>query len=47
MRDLREQHIFVKRRLPRGRDLMGACGQLGNPLLARSKNPQMTQIQRP
>jgi 23S rRNA (adenine2503-C2)-methyltransferase len=36
MHDLRAQGIFVKRRLPRGRDLMGACGQLGNPALLRA-----------
>ncbi len=28
---LKEQGIFVKRRVTHGRDLMGACGQLGNP----------------
>ena len=30
---LRAQGIFVKRRVTYGRDLMGACGQLGNPEL--------------
>jgi 23S rRNA (adenine2503-C2)-methyltransferase len=30
---LRAQGIFVKRRITHGRDLMGACGQLGNPAL--------------
>jgi len=28
---LRAHGIFVKRRVTQGRDLMGACGQLGNP----------------
>jgi 23S rRNA (adenine2503-C2)-methyltransferase len=31
--ELRSHRIFVKRRLTYGRDLMGACGQLGNPAL--------------
>ena len=31
--ELRRQHVFVKRRLTKGRDLLGACGQLGNPAL--------------
>jgi 23S rRNA (adenine2503-C2)-methyltransferase len=31
LRRLRAQGIFVKRRVTHGRDLMGACGQLGNP----------------
>lgn len=31
--ELRRQGIFVKRRLTKGRDLLGACGQLGNPAL--------------
>jgi len=30
LRRLRAQGIFVKRRVTQGRDLMGACGQLGN-----------------
>lgn len=34
--ELRRSGIFVKRRLTHGRDLMGACGQLGNPALRRS-----------
>jgi 23S rRNA (adenine2503-C2)-methyltransferase len=33
MRRLRERGIFVKRRITQGRDLMGACGQLGNPAI--------------
>src|SRR5206468_11831419 len=36
MTELRRQRIFVKRRLTHGRDLMGACGQLGNPALRQS-----------
>ena len=36
MTELRRNHIFVKRRLTHGRDLMGACGQLGNPALRTS-----------
>lgn len=31
--ELRRHGVFVKRRLTYGRDLMGACGQLGNPAL--------------
>lgn len=34
--ELRRNGIFVKRRLTHGRDLMGACGQLGNPALRKS-----------
>ena len=36
LRRLRAQGIFVKRRITYGRDLMGACGQLGNPELRRA-----------
>jgi 23S rRNA (adenine2503-C2)-methyltransferase len=35
LRRLRAQGIFVKRRITHGRDLMGACGQLGNPEVRR------------
>jgi len=35
LRQLKERGIFVKRRVTHGRDLMGACGQLGNPELRR------------
>ncbi len=31
--ELRRNHVFVKWRRSRGRDMMGACGQLGNPAL--------------
>lgn len=31
--ELRRCDTFVKRRLTKGRDLLGACGQLGNPAL--------------
>ncbi len=34
---LRGEGIFVKRRVTRGRDMMGACGQLGNPAVRRGK----------
>jgi 23S rRNA (adenine2503-C2)-methyltransferase len=37
MRRLRDHGIFVKRRITQGRDLMGACGQLGNPALRRQR----------
>ena len=33
---LKSHHIFTKRRITHGRDLMGACGQLGNPEVRRS-----------
>jgi 23S rRNA (adenine2503-C2)-methyltransferase len=32
---LKDQGIFTKRRITHGRDLMGACGQLGNPDVRR------------
>ena len=35
LRRLRSHGVFVKRRVTQGRDLMGACGQLGNPQLRR------------
>jgi 23S rRNA (adenine2503-C2)-methyltransferase len=34
---LKSHKIFTKRRITHGRDLMGACGQLGNPEVKRSK----------
>lgn len=34
---LKDQGLFVKRRITHGRDLMSACGQLGNPELQRAK----------
>jgi len=37
LRRLRAHGIFVKRRVTYGRDLMGACGQLGNPALRRAQ----------
>ena len=37
LRRLRAQGIFVKRRVTQGRDLMGACGQLGNPEVRRAR----------
>ncbi len=40
---LKSRGLFVKRRVTHGRDLMGACGQLGNPEIRRtspaSRNP--------
>ncbi len=38
MAQLKFHHIFVKRRIPHGRDLMSACGQLGNPDIRRRKS---------
>jgi 23S rRNA (adenine2503-C2)-methyltransferase len=38
LRRLQSNGIFVKRRVTQGRDLMGACGQLGNPALRRPRN---------
>jgi 23S rRNA (adenine2503-C2)-methyltransferase len=35
MAELKSRRVFVKRRIPHGRDLMGACGQLGNPGVPR------------
>ena len=37
LRRLRSHGIFVKRRVTQGRDLRGACGQLGNPALRRAR----------
>ena len=34
---LKERGLFTKRRVTHGRELMGACGQLGNPEVRRSK----------
>jgi len=39
--ELRRLGIFAKRRLTHGRDLMGACGQLGNPELRRQRPPRV------
>lgn len=35
MSDLKARGLFVKRRVTHGRELMGACGQLGNPEIRR------------
>lgn len=35
--ELRRLGVFAKRRLSHGRDLMGACGQLGNPAIRRRR----------
>ncbi|MBK8268033.1 MAG: 23S rRNA (adenine(2503)-C(2))-methyltransferase RlmN [Planctomycetes bacterium] len=37
LQTLRDAGQFCKRRITRGRDLMAACGQLGNPALSRRK----------
>jgi len=37
MRALQSEGIFCKRRVTKGRDLMAACGQLGNRTLARPR----------
>ena len=37
--ELRQHEVFVKRRLTHGRDLRGACGQLGNPGLGGQFSP--------
>jgi 23S rRNA (adenine2503-C2)-methyltransferase len=39
LRRLRAHGIFVKRRVTHGRDVMGACGQLGNPALRQQRSP--------
>lgn len=44
LNELRRNGIFAKRRLTRGRDLMGACGQLGNPSLVRSRGAAAAQL---
>jgi len=36
LRRLRSRGVFVKRRITHGRDLMGACGQMGNPAVRRA-----------
>jgi 23S rRNA (adenine2503-C2)-methyltransferase len=35
MADLKSRGLFVKRRVTHGREMMGACGQLGNPEVRR------------
>jgi len=39
MAALKSHRIFVKRRITHGRELMGACGQLGNPEIRRKAAP--------
>ena len=41
--ELKRHGIFVKRRLAQGRDLMGACGQLGNPALCHTRHGETPQ----
>ncbi|MBI1818578.1 MAG: 23S rRNA (adenine(2503)-C(2))-methyltransferase RlmN [Deltaproteobacteria bacterium] len=43
---LRSQGVFVKRRITHGRDLMGACGQLGNPDLRRVQRSSSSSFSR-
>lgn len=46
LQTLRDAGQFCKRRITRGRDLMAACGQLGNPALSRKKPlPALTSVQ--
>lgn len=44
LRRLRSHGIFVKWRVTRGRDLMSACGQLGNPSCARSNFSSLVSL---
>ncbi len=39
---LKSHNLFTKRRVTHGRDLIGACGQLGNPEIRRSPTPRTT-----
>jgi len=39
MMRLKEHKVFVKRRITHGREMMGACGQLGNPEIRRKPVP--------
>jgi 23S rRNA (adenine2503-C2)-methyltransferase len=40
MTALKDRSLFVKRRVTHGRELMGACGQLGNPEIRRTPLPR-------
>jgi 23S rRNA (adenine2503-C2)-methyltransferase len=42
---LKERGIFTKRRVTHGRELMGACGQLGNPEVRRKKRGELPVVQ--
>lgn len=42
---LKERGIFTKRRVTHGRELMGACGQLGNPEVRRNKRSGLPVVQ--
>ena len=42
---LKERGIFKKRRVTHGRELMGACGQLGNPEVRRNKRSGLPVVQ--
>jgi 23S rRNA (adenine2503-C2)-methyltransferase len=41
---LKENKIFTKRRVTHGRELMGACGQLGNPELTRKELTTQSRV---
>ncbi len=41
LQELKGRGIFVKRRITHGRELMGACGQLGNPEIRRQPAPRV------
>jgi hypothetical protein len=43
MAELKSHHIFTKRRIPHGRELMGACGQLGNPHVRRNSTRSVSE----
>jgi 23S rRNA (adenine2503-C2)-methyltransferase len=43
MADLKSRGLFVKRRTTHGRDLMSACGQLGNPEVRRSRTRSVSE----
>jgi 23S rRNA (adenine2503-C2)-methyltransferase len=42
---LKERGLFTKRRVTHGRELMGACGQLGNPEVRRKTRSELPVVQ--
>ncbi len=44
MARLKSHYVFTKRRVTHGRDLMGACGQLGNPEVRRKAGARLTVL---
>ena len=42
---LKERGLFTKRRVTHGRELMGACGQLGNPEVRRKRGNSLPVVQ--